>query len=119
MTPPPSRSLVPENTNVITIYEFVIPQQLVGKLIGKHGSSVANIKDKTGAHVVVRKHPTNNKLKVCTIEGSQNEIDSALKLIRDKFPQKRFPEVTLEQVSFLPQIPAVSLVPDHLYVIHS
>jgi hypothetical protein len=77
---------------------------------------VTNIKDKTGAHVVVRKHPSNNKLKVCSVEGTQNEIDSALKLIRDKFPIKRYPEVTLEQISFLPQVSTVSLVPDHLYV---
>ncbi|XP_044271689.1 KH domain-containing protein akap-1 [Tribolium madens] len=115
VTPPPSRSLVNESTT-LNIYEFIIPQSLVGKLIGKHGSSVANIKDKTGAQVLVRKHPTNNKLKVCSLEGTRNEIDSALKLIRDKFPLKRFPEVTLEQVSFLPEVPTVSLVPDHLHL---
>ncbi|RZC35495.1 KH domain-containing protein C56G2.1 [Asbolus verrucosus] len=116
VTPPPSRSLGTDGATSVTVYEFIIPQSLVGKLIGKHGSSVANIKDKTGAHVIVRKHPNNNKLKVCSVEGSQKEIDSALKLIRDKFPLKRFPEVTLEQVSFLPQISTVALVPDHLYL---
>jgi A-kinase anchor protein 1 len=116
VTPPPARSLDVESTTAINIFEFIIPQSLVGKLIGKHGSSVTNIKDKTGAHVVVRKHPSNNKLKVCSVEGTQNEIDSALKLIRDKFPIKRYPEVTLEQISFLPQVSTVSLVPDHLYL---
>lgn len=116
VTPPPSRTLVNESST-LNIYEFIIPQSLVGKLIGKHGSSVANIKDKTGAHVIVRKHPTNSKLKVCSIEGTRKEIDSALKLIRDKFPLKRFPELTLEQVSFLPQVSPLSIIPDHLYVI--
>ncbi|KAH0810193.1 hypothetical protein GEV33_012598 [Tenebrio molitor] len=68
VTPPPARSLDVESTTAINIFEFIIPQSLVGKLIGKHGSSVTNIKDKTGAHVVVRKHPSNNKLKVCSVE---------------------------------------------------
>ncbi|KAJ8950430.1 hypothetical protein NQ318_003706 [Aromia moschata] len=120
-TPPPSRTPGIEDSvscdaNMPSFYEFVIPQNLVGKLIGRHGSFVTHIRDKTNAHILVKKHPTNNKLKVCSIEGTQGEIDKALKMIRDKFPAKRYPEVTLDQVHFTPIINTVPLIPDHLYL---
>lgn len=120
-TPPPSRTPgidIPAPCDVVlpTLYEFIIPQSLVGKLIGRHGSFVTQIKEKTNAHIVVKKHPSNNKLKVCSVEGTQAEIDKALKMIRDKFPAKRYPEVTLEQVHFTPIVSTVPLIPDHLYV---
>ncbi|XP_018561971.1 A-kinase anchor protein 1, mitochondrial [Anoplophora glabripennis] len=120
-TPPPSRTPgidvpAPCDVTLPTLYEFIIPQSLVGKLIGRHGSFVTQIKEKTNAHIVVKKHPTNNKLKVCSIEGTQDEIDKSLKMIRDKFPAKRYPEVTLEQVHFTPIVSTVPLIPDHLYL---
>lgn len=88
-------------------------------MIGKHGSSIAHIRERTNVMVIVKKHPTNSKMKICSLEGTKTEIDSALKLIRDKFPIKRYPEVTLEQVHIPPTIPTVSLTPDHLYVSNS
>ncbi|KAJ8967755.1 hypothetical protein NQ314_002636 [Rhamnusium bicolor] len=106
----------PENNNLLTFYEFVIPQGLVGRLIGRRGGYVIKIKDTSNAHVLVKKHPTNSKFKVCSVEGTQSEIDKALKMIRDKFPLKRYPEVTLEQVHFTPLVPTVPLIPDHLYL---
>lgn len=120
-TPPPSRTpgmdvATPCDVTSPTLYEFIIPQSLVGKLIGRHGSFVTQIKEKTNAHIIVKKHPSNNKLKVCSIEGTQAEIDKALKMIRDKFPAKRYPEVTLEQVHFTPVVSTVPLIPDHLYL---
>ncbi|CAH0554392.1 unnamed protein product [Brassicogethes aeneus] len=112
-TPPPAHSVDP---NQQALYEFIIPQPLVGKLIGKHGSFVSYIKDKANATLVAGKHPTNRKLKVCTVEGTQAEIDRALKMIRERFPIKRFPEVTLEQVHFIQPLASVPLIPDHLYL---
>lgn len=117
-TPPPSRTPAIDGddaANLPTIYEFVIPQHYVGKLIGRHGTFVAQIRDKTNAHIVVKKHPNNSKLKVCLIDGTRQEIDKALKIIRDKFPLKRYPDITLEQVHLLSQVP-IPLTPDHLYV---
>lgn len=75
-TPPSSRtpagdgSVTDDVTVVPIVYEFVIPQQLVGRLIGRFGCFVAEIKEKTHAHILIKKHPTNNKLKVCAIEGN-------------------------------------------------
>lgn len=51
---------------------------------------------------------------MCSIEGNQTEIDKALKMIRDKFPIKKYSEVTLEQVQL--GVSTVPLSPDCLYV---
>ncbi|CAH1100191.1 unnamed protein product [Psylliodes chrysocephalus] len=116
-TPPPSRIPgISVSSNVPTFYEFILHQSLVGKLIGRHGCFVTQIKDKTNAMIIVRSHPNNGKLKVCSVEGTKSEIENALKMIRDKFPLKRYPEVTLEQVDLTPEVPTVSLIPDHLYL---
>lgn len=74
-TPPSSRTpagdgIVTDDVAVPIVYEFVIPQQLVGRLIGRFGCFVTEIKEKTHAHILIKKHPTNNKLKVCAIEGN-------------------------------------------------
>lgn len=116
-TPPASRTpQIGMDPSVPVSYDFAIHQNLVGKLIGRQGCFVQNIKDKCNAHVYVRSHPTNNRLKLCSVEGTQKEIDKALKMIRDKFPLKKYAEVTLEQVQLTPLVPTVSLVPDYLYL---
>ncbi|CAG9817096.1 unnamed protein product [Phaedon cochleariae] len=99
-----------------SFYEFVMPQHLVGKLIGRHGAHVAHIKEKTDATIIVRQHPNDAKLKVCSIEGTETEIAAALKMVRDKFPAKRYADVTLERVHFTAIVPSVPLIPDHLYL---
>lgn len=117
-TPPPSRlpDIGTSDADFPGFYECVIPQLIVGKLIGRHGSFVNQIKDKTNAMILVKRHPTNDKMKICSIEGTKKEIEKALKMIRDKFPIKRYPELTLEQVHFTPVVSTLSLIPDHLYV---
>ncbi|KAG5868886.1 KH domain-containing protein akap-1 [Gonioctena quinquepunctata] len=115
-TPPPSRTPgIDVSSNVPTLFEFVIPQNLVGKLIGRYGCFVSQIKDKTNATIIVRKHPSNIKLKICSVEGTKIEIDNALKMVRDKFPAKRYPEMTLEPVHFTPVISSI-LSLDQLYL---
>lgn len=59
---------VPLETD-LRIHQFIIPQTLVGLLIGKFGSFVTKIKAKTGATVYVRRHPELIKQKICAIEG--------------------------------------------------
>lgn len=60
--------MVPSESG-LRIHQFLIPQTLVGLLIGKYGSFVIRIKAKTGATVYVRKHPELMKQKICAIEG--------------------------------------------------
>ncbi|KAB0794664.1 hypothetical protein PPYR_11503 [Photinus pyralis] len=116
---PPSRTpagdgSVSSDTVFPTIYQFVIPQNLVGKLIGRHGTFVNQIMSKAHAHIVIKKHPDNDQLKICVMEGMQVEIENALKMIRNKFPLKRFPELSLEKIVFEPPVPTLSLAPEQL-----
>lgn len=46
--------------------------------------------------------------------GTQADIESALEMIRQRFPPKRYPNVSLEQVSFLPPVPTFPLIPETL-----
>jgi A-kinase anchor protein 1 len=86
-----------------TQYDFLIPQTLIGILIGRQGKFVKHIKTKTGANVLVKKNPQSKKSKICTIEGTQAEIDAALKLIRTKLPEKKFPYLTLDRIASTPE----------------
>lgn len=83
-------------------YDFMIPPSYVGALIGYRGSIVQNIKDKTGANVIIRKSIPGKKHKVCSIEGTQSEVDAALKQIRLKMPEKRYPYMSMERIFVTP-----------------
>ncbi|CAK9799454.1 KH domain-containing protein akap-1 [Anthophora quadrimaculata] len=80
-------------------YEFCIPQHLVGRLIGRHGSFLDTIRLKAGVHIVVYRHPMLRNQKICTIEGYTEGINIALDIIRQQFPKEKYPYVTLEQFS--------------------
>ena len=71
ITPPlsphhPTAALVslPER---LFVYEFEIPQALVGLLIGKYGAFVNQIKVKTGASLLIKDR--DRRFKLCAIEG--------------------------------------------------
>lgn len=84
-------------------YDFAIPQSYVGALIGFRGSIITNIKEKTGANVIVRKGTHGpKKQKVCSIEGTQSEVEAALKLIRIKMPERRYGYMTMERIFVTP-----------------
>lgn len=118
------------------VYEFEIPQALVGLLIGKFGAFVNEIKAKTGASLLIKDR--DRRFKLCAIEGklvhlllifmifslySKNlgtkiEIDNALVLIRVKFPSKRYPNITMAQINVAPEIAAIQpVLPDSIQVI--
>uniref|UniRef100_A0A182PEA3 Tudor domain-containing protein n=1 Tax=Anopheles epiroticus TaxID=199890 RepID=A0A182PEA3_9DIPT len=79
-------------------YEFLVPAFLVAGMLGKQGSLVKQIKQKTGVNVIIKRNPDTHNSKICTLEGSQKEIQDALKMIRKKFPQNRFPALTLQRI---------------------
>lgn len=86
-----------------TTYDFLIPYTVIGQIIGSRGNSISKIKEKTGANVMIRRTSYGfRKQRVCSIEGSQSEIDAALKIIRQILPEKRNPTVTLERVFLTP-----------------
>jgi len=51
------------------IYEFEIPQTIVGRLIGKYGAFVNRIKGTTRANIMIKRHHINPAMKICAVEG--------------------------------------------------
>lgn len=85
------------------IYDFLVANSCVGFIIGNRGKSVAKIKEKTGASVIIRKGFYGTKRqKVCSVEGTQSEIDAALKMIRSLVPDKRNFSMNMERIFITP-----------------
>ena len=85
-----------------------MPLSLVGKLIGQRGSFLQGVRNKTDVKVTIKRVPSMKDHKLCILEGSQEGIIKALTLIRQKFPEKKYPQFTLEEIS-LPSTPQESL----------
>ena len=87
-----------KDNTIPMLYEFSIPQNLVGKLIGRYGSFLQSIRVAADVRIIVKRHPTSREQKICAIEGSTEGINMALDMIRQKFPEKKYPYVVLEQI---------------------
>ncbi|XP_076649035.1 A-kinase anchor protein spoonbill [Halictus rubicundus] len=79
-------------------YQFNVPQNLVGRLIGVHRSFLQSIQMEANVNIYVDYHPSSMNLKLCRITGSSEGIKVALEMIRQKFPENKYPELTLEQI---------------------
>lgn len=66
---PASGNSVSGDVPATLIYEFEIPQYLVGRLIGRHGSNAYEIKKATNAAIYIKTHPNTSELKICAVEG--------------------------------------------------
>ena len=117
---PSTNMLLP---NPYIVYQFELPASLCGRLIGRFGHCVREIKLNTNANIIVNNHPYANDAKVCSVEGNnqllilmyfadaefflylfiflgyRDEIRNALQMIRSRFPTREFPEVTLQQIN--------------------
>ncbi|XP_033334791.1 A-kinase anchor protein spoonbill [Megalopta genalis] len=97
-----------------TSYEFNIPQRLVGKLLGARRSFLQTIQIKANVHMELRCHPSSRDLKLCQISGPPEGIKVALDMIRQRFPENRYPDVNLQQVlpfnEWLTELMQLSLV---------
>lgn len=96
-------SSLPHSEEIVTLpttYEFLLPQNLTGLLLGYKGAYVKKLKSKTGATILIKRHPESSSIKICAIEGTQQNIDAALTMIRQKFPEKKYPHFTLQRVYF-------------------
>ncbi|XP_026275712.1 KH domain-containing protein akap-1 isoform X1 [Frankliniella occidentalis] len=101
-----------ESTSGYTVYDFLLSQLYAGRLIGRHGCFVKEIKAKTNASIWIKRHPKSRDLKICSVEGTSAEIENALAMIRQQFPLNKYPTVTLEQISSAPTPSTFPLVPD-------
>lgn len=89
----------------IITYDFFLPNWCVGWVVGFRGKNLARMKDKTGANVII--HKKNNpvhKQRICTVEGTQSEIDAALKMIRNSIPEPKRGQIpcTYERIFITP-----------------
>lgn len=80
----------------VTSFDFELGQTFIGYLVGKAGNNVQYVKEKSGASILIRRHPESKKHKLCTIEGTQKQVDEALALIKTKLP----PRVTINRYVF-------------------
>lgn len=89
------------DSDELTNYDFLIPITLVGPIIGKKGSFVKYIKEKSNVKLFVdnKTESPDDKFKMCTLIGSESNINKALKLIRNKFPERAYPELTLDCIT--------------------
>ncbi|CAI9613266.1 unnamed protein product, partial [Staurois parvus] len=88
----------------LVIWEFEVPKYLVGRLIGKQGRFVSFLKQSSGAKIYISTVPYTQDIQICHLEGSQQQIDRALSLIR----KKKFKDLNLTNI-FAPPPPLIPL----------
>nr|XP_055063910.1 LOW QUALITY PROTEIN: A-kinase anchor protein 1, mitochondrial [Misgurnus anguillicaudatus] len=108
-----SSSSAPPPAPPITLWDIEVPAHLVGRLIGKQGKFVNFLKQSSGAKIYVSTLPFTQDVQICHIQGSQQQVDDALALIR-----KKFKDLDLSNCIPLPCLPVTSwlLLPQDVFV---
>jgi len=88
-----------QNDDDLVLYEFYFPRKLCGKLIGKKGVHVENIRNKTKAQIAVRNDPKLEDTQIVCVSGSFKEVDQALEIINERFPSKHYPQISLKPIN--------------------
>ncbi|XP_067289291.1 A-kinase anchor protein 1, mitochondrial [Pseudorasbora parva] len=106
-------SLAPPPAQPIILWDIEVPAHLVGRLIGKQGKFVNFLKQSSGAKIYVSTLPFTHEIQICHIQGSQQQVDDALSLIR-----KKFKDLDLSNCVPLPCLPITSwlLLPHDVFV---
>ncbi|XP_016120299.1 A-kinase anchor protein 1, mitochondrial-like [Sinocyclocheilus grahami] len=106
-------SLAPPPAPPIILWDIEVPAHLVGRLIGKEGKFMNFLKQSSGAKIYVSTLPFTQEIQICHIQGSQQQVDDALTLIR-----KKFKDLDLTNCVPLPFLPITSwlLLPQDVFV---
>ncbi|VDN27579.1 unnamed protein product [Gongylonema pulchrum] len=94
---PPSASV----EEMQPVYEFEIPNTLVGLIIGIKGKTIKELSCRNDVKMVIRPHHTPSKIpthQICTVRGPRENINRCLRMMRHRFPTNRFPELNLRPV---------------------
>ncbi|VDN07143.1 unnamed protein product [Thelazia callipaeda] len=75
--------MVQGSPELMPVYEFEIPNTLVGLIIGIKGKTIK---------VLMETH------QICAVEGARENINRCLRMVRRRFPVARFPELNLRPV---------------------
>ncbi|VBB26430.1 unnamed protein product [Acanthocheilonema viteae] len=98
----PADDAAPQRSpEVRSVYEFEIPNTLVGLIIGIKGKTIKELCVRTGVRMIIRSHHTPGKIEthqICAVEGSRENINRCLRMMRRRFPTARFPELNLRPV---------------------
>lgn len=93
------------------MYEFEIPNTLVGLIIGVKGKTIKELSMRTDVRMIIREHHSPNKVEthqICQVRGNRQNINRCLQMLRRRFPSERFPELNLQPV-FPPPLPNFNL----------
>ncbi|XP_003381683.1 putative KH domain-containing protein C56G2.1 [Trichinella spiralis] len=82
-------------------YNFEIPANLVGLLIGRSGINVKRIQELSGSKIWINSHCFKDGSKICTIRGDRDAINNALRAIRKRFPSSLYPMLKLTPLVFV------------------
>ncbi|XP_029556764.1 A-kinase anchor protein 1, mitochondrial [Salmo trutta] len=93
----------------LTVWDIEVPKHLVGRLIGKQGRYVSYLKETSGANIFIATLPYTQEFQICHIEGSKEQVDCALELIRKKFKDLDVTRCYVQSpVASLPSLPITS-----------
>uniref|UniRef100_A0A7I5E8H2 Tudor domain-containing protein n=1 Tax=Haemonchus contortus TaxID=6289 RepID=A0A7I5E8H2_HAECO len=96
-----SLSPMDEAGDVLPMYEFEIPNTLVGLVIGIKGKTIKELSSRTDVRMLIRQHHTPEKVdthQICQVRGKREQINRCLQMLRRRFPPARFPELNLQPV---------------------
>ncbi|KAL3117106.1 hypothetical protein niasHT_007509 [Heterodera trifolii] len=85
----------------LPIYEFEVPNTLVGLIIGIKGKTIKELCTRADVRMLIRPHHTQGKFdthQLCSVEGRRDNINKCLHMIRLRFPPCRFPDLNLKPV---------------------
>uniref|UniRef100_A0A915CUE4 Tudor domain-containing protein n=1 Tax=Ditylenchus dipsaci TaxID=166011 RepID=A0A915CUE4_9BILA len=85
----------------ICMYEFEIPNTLVGLIIGVGGKTIQELCKRAEVKMLIRPHHTPIKIdshQICSVEGKRENINKCLHMIKGRFPKERFPDLNLKPV---------------------
>ncbi|KAI6239082.1 A-kinase anchor protein 1, mitochondrial [Aphelenchoides fujianensis] len=83
------------------VYEFEVPNTLVGLIIGIQGKTITELCSRALVRMLIRPHHTPSRFdthQICSIEGPRSNINKCLHMIRYRFPADRFPDLNLKPV---------------------
>ncbi|CAD5215642.1 unnamed protein product [Bursaphelenchus okinawaensis] len=86
---------------IYPVYEFEVPNTLVGLIIGVQGKTISELCNRAQVRMLIRPHHTLTRVEthqICSIEGKRQNINKCLHMIRYRFPQNRFPDLNLKPV---------------------
>ncbi|XP_074643675.1 A-kinase anchor protein 1, mitochondrial-like [Tubulanus polymorphus] len=93
---------VVNNAEDIQVYQFTFPSDLCAMLVGRRGRTVNGIREESGASIALLRNIYSRDTQICSIEGTESQIQAALVIIKRKFPQRKFPGIDYRQINAAP-----------------